>query len=62
MAVRTTGTVFEADTPHTLFRAPLAVSVDVAADGQRFLIGMRPEDDQNLPLTLVTNWPAALKH
>jgi dipeptidyl aminopeptidase/acylaminoacyl peptidase len=61
VAVRTTGSVFEADAPRTLFHAPLAVSMDVTADGQRFLVGMRPEDDQNLPLTLVTNWPAALK-
>jgi serine/threonine protein kinase len=62
VAVRTTGAAFEADTPRLLFHAPLAVSIDVTSDGQRFLMGVRPEDEQSPPLTLVTNWPAGLKH
>ena len=62
VVVQTTGAAFAADTPRPLFRVPLAVSVDVASDGQRFLIGSRSEGEQDPPLTLVTNWPAALKH
>jgi len=62
MAVRTTGSSFEADTSRPLFRALLSGSIAVTSDGQRFLMGMRPEDDQTPPLTLVTNWAGALKH
>ena len=29
-------------------------------DGQRFLFAVGPDDEQEQPLTLVTNWPAGL--
>ncbi len=59
--VRSTAATFVADTPRPLFRVPLALAADVTRDGQRFLVVMRPEDEQQEPLTLVTNWPAGLK-
>jgi len=34
---------------------------DVAADGQRFLVAAAPEQKSSQPLTLIANWPAALK-
>jgi hypothetical protein len=33
---------------------------DISADGQRFLVN-GTEDENATPLTLVVNWPAALK-
>jgi eukaryotic-like serine/threonine-protein kinase len=59
--VRSTASAFEADTPRPLFRVPLALAGDVTRDGQRFLMITRPEDEQQEPLTLVTNWSAGLK-
>jgi hypothetical protein len=41
-----------------LFSARPAVSGDVTADAQRFLVALRPEAEQSLPITLVTNWTA----
>ena len=33
---------------------------DVSADGQRFLVAVRPEP-KAAPLTLISNWPLLLK-
>lgn len=52
---------FEVDPPRSLFRVPLALGGDVTQDGQRFLLAVRPEGDQEQPLTLVTAWPAGLR-
>jgi serine/threonine protein kinase len=51
--------------PRKLFQRRLAVSTvedqyDVTADGQRFLF-VDPEGQSNSRLTVLTNWPAALK-
>jgi Tol biopolymer transport system component len=64
VAVRNTGANLEFDTPKQLFDAKLttlgtAFNYSVSKDG-RFLIPM-PETSEALPLTLVLNWPAALK-
>jgi hypothetical protein len=59
VAVRAAATTFEVDTPRTLFRNPLALDGVVTSDGQRFLLALRPEEEQDLPITLVTNWPEA---
>jgi Tol biopolymer transport system component len=53
-------------TPRTLFSladygAPLISTYDVTADGQRFLIAETNSPKSTVPLTLVTNWDAALK-
>jgi hypothetical protein len=52
---------FEVDPPRRLFRAPQAIGGDVTPDGQKFLIAIRSEEDEEQPVTLVTNWPAGLK-
>jgi Tol biopolymer transport system component len=53
-------------TPRVLFDAPIANPLRNAylttADGQKFLINTRVETKDTLPMTLVLNWPAALKH
>lgn len=36
-------------------------SFDVSADGQRFLLRASPEEKSSQPLTLIQNWPAALR-
>ena len=53
---------------HPLFRFnnPLGIigivsPYDVTADGQRFILITTPEQTPK-PITLVTNWTAALKH
>ena len=34
---------------------------DVSSDGQHFLVAVPPEQKSSQPVTLITNWPAALK-
>jgi hypothetical protein len=52
--------------PRILFDAPIANPLRNAylatTDRQRFLINARIETKDTLPMTLVLNWPAALKH
>jgi hypothetical protein len=60
VAVRASGAIFEADTPRPLFREPLLMDASLTSDGQRFLLAVRPEDNRDLALTLVTNWPTGL--
>jgi Tol biopolymer transport system component len=61
VTVRATGATFEADAPRLLFPEPLMVDGTVTPDGRRFLLAVRPETDQNLPVTLVTNWMSGLR-
>ena len=35
---------------------------DVSSDGQRFLLNAAEEQSSTSPLTLVVNWPAALRN
>jgi Tol biopolymer transport system component len=57
---------FDRGTPRMLFDAPIANKLRNAylatTDGQKFLINARIETKDTLPMTLVLNWPAALKH
>src|SRR5262249_7782636 len=54
-------------TPVPLFATPLAgmsfpkQNYAVAPDGQRFLMNVAAADATTAPITLVVNWPAALK-
>jgi Tol biopolymer transport system component len=61
LAVHAAAGTFEVDPPRRLFRAPQAIGGDVTPDGQKFLIAIRSEEDEEQPVTLVTNWPAGLK-
>jgi serine/threonine protein kinase len=61
LLVHASATGFAVDPPRSLFRVPLALGVDVTQDGQRFLLAVRPDDEQEQPVTLVTGWPAGLK-
>ena len=62
--VKANGSQFEVGIPRTLFpvRATSSVGypIDVAPDGQRFLVPMPQQDTTTVPLSLVVNWPAAL--
>jgi Tol biopolymer transport system component len=58
------GTSFEVGKPRMLFSAQPqggAYPYDVTRDGQRFLIATSREAAAAAPLTLVVNWPAAVK-
>jgi len=52
--------------PGILFDAPVTTLTRNAyvanTDGQKFLVNASVETKDNLPMTLVLNWPAALKH
>jgi eukaryotic-like serine/threonine-protein kinase len=59
------GPTIQLGTPHTLFRA-VGVQNTLGAyavmpDGKKFLINSADVKEENQPLTLVQNWPAALK-
>jgi hypothetical protein len=53
--------LFTARLKHGSARALLSRDYDVTADGQRFLMTITPGDEVVPPITLVQNWPAALK-
>ena len=67
VAVREEGRGIQFGKPQRLFQAPISVlparqpswTWDVSPDGQRFLLILAKADDA--PITLVTNWQAALK-
>ena len=65
--VKSTGESFERETPRQLFEARWMVGLstnyvyDVSRDGQRFVAVQPIENEASEPLTLITNWPAALR-
>ena len=59
VTVRTNPKGVVTDTPHQLFALQYSPAYAVAADGQKFLMFVRP--DVTEPLTVVTNWQAGLK-
>jgi hypothetical protein len=61
VAVRAQGASFEVDRSQPLFSLKASTAGDVAADGQRFLVAMGPETQRDLPISLVSGWPAGLK-
>ena len=61
--VTTKGSEIEVGTPQRLFHAAspgIGLSFDAFSDGQRLLVNHSEEEGQ-VPLQLVTNWPAELK-
>jgi Tol biopolymer transport system component len=56
---------FESGTPHPLFEAPFGnhgrSAYAIASDGKKFLVNIRAEATDSLPMTVVLNWPAAVK-
>ncbi len=58
--VDTRGGTFAVTTLEPLF-GPIDEDYDASADGQRFLVAVRPEGSADPPLTVVQNWSAALK-
>jgi hypothetical protein len=67
VAVNGSGAVFEHGTPVPLFAATVPQTrnpdylYDVTPDGQRFIIVEPAQQAETIPLTLMTNWRAALK-
>ena len=59
------GEAFEAGAPRPLFATQMFMSpmagYDVTADGQRFLVNEFVRSEEAEPITLVVDWPAALK-
>ncbi|MDQ5858350.1 MAG: protein kinase [Acidobacteriota bacterium] len=51
---------FEAGVPKLLFRST-STQGDLTADGERFLLAVRPDGAQSSSVMLVANWPAGLK-
>jgi hypothetical protein len=60
VGVRAAGASFEVDNPQQLFQIKSSTAGDTAADGQRFLVAMGPETRRDLPISLVSAWPAGL--
>ena len=57
------GTAFQAGIPKRLFQLPIVQDWDVTADGKRFLVLVPPgQQNTQMPLTVVLNWQADLKH
>jgi Tol biopolymer transport system component len=65
--IRTKGTTFEVHAVRPLFQRQVRTlggnPYDVSGDGLRFLVNSIPPAEQNnAPITLVTNWTAGLRH
>ena len=65
--IKTKGSTFEVHTIRPLFKSQVRTlggnAYDVSSDGLRFLVNSIPRAEQNpTPITLVTNWPAGLRH
>jgi serine/threonine protein kinase/Tol biopolymer transport system component len=61
------GSTFEVGSTKALFAAPLEAAnvenrYEVSADGQRFLFNTLSGDAASMPITVVVNWPAAVKN
>lgn len=63
------GAKLEVGLPHMLFQVrpdplypSLGSSYDVTRDGQRFIVNTSFENDRGSPISVIVNWPAALKH
>lgn len=54
------GDTFAAGVPVVLFKADLATSADISADGKRILLSNREAATKTVPITIVTNWTADL--
>ncbi len=62
VAIRATPQGIQADTPRELFTMENQVELDVSGDGQRFLFILNPGTaGDSLPLSVVSNWQAALR-
>jgi hypothetical protein len=62
VSCRTDGEAFQAGVPRPLFAtAPGAGQYDVTRDGQRFILVEPLEQARTQPMTVIVNWPAALK-
>ncbi|HJZ13336.1 MAG TPA: hypothetical protein VJ521_14365, partial [Acidobacteriota bacterium] len=55
------GNAFESDAPVLLFKADQYGCGDGAANGQRFLVCLREQAEQNLPIAIISNWTSTLK-
>ena len=61
------GTSVESAPPQPLFRTRIPEvdlrirAYSVSRDGQRFLFGRRPEESNAAPITVILNWPGAVK-
>jgi len=66
VAVKTTGSSFDADVPRPLFDTqPMVTGRNrylVSPDGQKFLISTLNVTTSQLPITVVLNWLASVKH
>ena len=64
--VKTETDRFDAGTPRLLFEAPVGNTLRnayvVAPDGQRFLVNLRFQNTNVLPMIVVLNWPAGVRH
>ena len=71
VAVDTTGDTLQLSTPKALFRAPVlggggggagnSWRWDISADGQRFLINTALDEAATSPVTVLLNWPSAMR-
>jgi Tol biopolymer transport system component len=70
VTVRDTGSTLELSTPIRLFETRMSTipntsftrnQYDVTADGQRFLVNQPPTEAAPAPISVIVNWPAALR-
>lgn len=57
-----TAETFEAGVPVALFKADLATGIDITADGKRIILSNREAAAKMVPITIVTNWTADIRH
>ena len=62
MAVEvTSGASFQPGVPKALFKVEGAEGFGVSADAKKFMVGVPTADSSPVPVTVMVNWPSALK-
>jgi len=60
VAVTTHGSTIDLGSPRPLFKNRNAMGGALSPDGNKVLLVLRPEEELDLPIVLIDNWPAAL--
>jgi hypothetical protein len=60
VGVRVSGSSLEFDAPRPLFQLKPTLAGDITADGERFIVAVGPETEKEVPISILSHWPALL--
>ncbi|HEV8337424.1 MAG TPA: protein kinase [Candidatus Polarisedimenticolia bacterium] len=60
VGVRASGASLDFDAPRLLFRMKATLGGDITADGERLILAVGPEMEKEIPISILSHWPALL--